>query len=42
MTNISYKNNIINHVDTACVIIGSIKAINGDPWRYPLTLKLIK
>ena len=28
--------------DTACVIIGSIKAINGDPWRYPLTLRLIK
>lgn len=28
--------------DTACVIIASIKTINGDPWRYPLTLRLIK
>ena len=28
--------------DTTCVIIASIQAINGDPWRYPLTLRLIK
>ena len=28
--------------DTACVIIASIKAINGEHWRYPLTLRLIK
>ena len=28
--------------DIACVIIASIKTINGDPWRYPLTLRLIK
>ena len=28
--------------DTVCVIIASIKTINGDPWRYPLTLRLIK
>ncbi|MBQ6656350.1 MAG: DUF4870 domain-containing protein [Ottowia sp.] len=28
--------------DTACIIIASIKTINGDPWRYPLTLRLIK
>ena len=25
-----------------CVIIASIKTINGDPWHYPLTLQLIK
>lgn len=28
--------------DIACVIIASIKAVNGEHWRYPLTLRLIK
>ncbi len=25
-----------------CVIIATIKANNGEPWKYPLTLNLIK
>jgi uncharacterized protein len=27
--------------DLVCVIIATIKVNNGDPWRYPLTLRLI-
>ncbi len=25
-----------------CILIGAIKANEGKPWRYPLTLRLIK
>ena len=24
-----------------CVILGTVRASNGEPWRYPLTVRII-
>jgi hypothetical protein len=29
-------------LDVVCIILAAIKANNGEPWRYPLTLRLVK